>query len=45
MGNPNNTLISIKKLIKKELDEMKIHPRESYGDLVEKLVKEYKEKK
>lgn len=30
---------------KKELDKIKLHPRETYGDIIIRLIKHFKDKK
>ena len=37
--------VRIKKTTKKQLDKLKIHPREIYAELIERLIKEYQEGK
>ena len=32
------TTILIKRVVKKELDDLKVHPRESYNDVIERLI-------
>jgi predicted CopG family antitoxin len=32
------TTILIKRTVKKDLDELKVHPRESYNDVIERLI-------
>ena len=32
------TTIQVKKSVKKELDGLKLHPRESYNDVIERLI-------
>ena len=34
----NETVIGISKEIKKELDNIKIHPRETYDDIIKRLI-------
>lgn len=40
-----NPKIVIDEETKKELDKIKIHPRETYGDIIKRLLKTYKSKK
>lgn len=34
----NTSIIRVKKVTKKQLDRLKQHPRETYGDIIDKLV-------
>lgn len=40
-----NPKIVVDKETKKELDKIKIHPRETYGDIIKRLLKICKSKK
>jgi len=35
-----NTTIKINELLKKRLDKIKVHPRQSYAEVLEKLLEE-----
>lgn len=39
------TTILIKRGVKRELDELKVHPRESYNDVIERLINVKKDTK
>jgi len=34
----NTSIIRVKKVTKKQLDKLKEHPRETYGDIIDKLL-------
>lgn len=38
------TTISVKDSTKKELDKTKVHPRETYNDVIDRLTKQSEEK-
>lgn len=40
-----NPKIVVDEETKKELDEIKIHPRETYGDIIKRLLQKYENKK
>jgi len=44
MVEKNVTTIKINHKLKKELDELKIHPRQPYEEVINMLVKYYKER-
>lgn len=41
MVHKETTTIRISKIIKKILDKLKVHPRQSYDEIIEKLAEEH----
>lgn len=44
MANNDTTTIVLGKKIKNKLDEFKVHPRQSYSEVIENLIKKVKKK-
>jgi len=42
MKTDESTYIRINKKIKEKLNKLKVHPRQSYNEIIEKLLKAYK---
>jgi predicted CopG family antitoxin len=45
MVNKEDTHIKLKVAVKKELEKLKIHPRESYSDVIKRIIEVDCEKK